>query len=276
MSMQDLDFRGQWILVTGASSGLGREMARILAAEHRANLIVVARRQERLEQLREELESGYGTHVRVVSADLSKIAEVDRVIEATRSVPTLQAAILNAGVTHFGPHEALEWDKFESMLQTNVTSVVRMSNELIPQLERHPSGGALLLVSSMAGLTPIPFQSAYSGTKAFLVHFGCGLSQELRGRNVSVTTYAPAGIATEMTSGESFQPLAGWLMDVDRAAKEGVRALQRRTPLHVPGVVNKVGAIACRLLPSGIVTGGIGSAYRRALEQSGTLNTRRR
>jgi uncharacterized protein len=209
--------------------------------------------------------------VRIVVADLSRIAEVDRVVEEATSGATLLAAILNAGVTHFGPHEALTWENFETMLHTNVTGVVRMSNQLIPHLEKHALGGALMLVSSMAGLTPIPFQTAYSGTKAFLVHFGSGLTHELRGRNVSVTTYAPAGIATEMTSGESFQPLAGWLTNVGQAATEGIRALQRRMPLEVPGTLNKVGAMACRLLPSAIVTGSIGSAYRRALERSGAL-----
>ena len=114
------------------------------------------------------------------------------------------------GVTHFGLHSDLDWDAFRQMLDTNVTSVVRMTNGLLPLLEQ--TSGGLLLVSSMAGIFPVPFQTAYSATKAFLVHFGCGLCHEYQGRSVSITTYTPGGVVSEMTAGESFTPLRRWLM----------------------------------------------------------------
>ena len=228
--MKAMDFRGRWLLVTGASSGLGREMARILAVEHGANLILVARRQSRLDALKVELEGRASVQVLTVAADLSRLADTDAVLAVAAQKP-LYAALLNAGVSHFGAHGELGWDAFRSMLDLNVTSVVRMTGALLPQLEQQ--GGGLLLVSSIAGIVPLPYQSAYSGTKAFVAHFGCCLAHEYEARNVSITTYAPSGMISEMTASERFAPLRAWLMPTERAAREGVEALRRRKYLHL-------------------------------------------
>jgi short-subunit dehydrogenase len=272
--MKPIRLGGQWTLVTGASAGLGREMARQHAAYHRSNVIAVARRGDRLAELRAEIESSAGVSVEPIVADLSKIEDVDRVIGQALQGRQVAAAVLNAGVTHFGAHEALAWERFETMLDTNVTGMVRMANALVPHLEKHPDGGALMLVSSMAGLTPLPFQTAYSATKAFVTHFGIGLAYELSARNVSVTTYAPGGIATEMTAGENFGPLRGWLMDVETAGREAIKALVARRVLAIPGFGNRLGAIAMRLLPRSLVTGRVAATYRGALEKTGGLGRR--
>src|SRR6187397_1786285 len=107
MSLKPLDFRGRWVLVTGASSGLGLEMAKVLARGHGANLLIVARRQERLEALANELRSSAGVEVATSVADLSSLADVDRVIEEGTVNYPVYVAILNAGVTHFGRYEDL-------------------------------------------------------------------------------------------------------------------------------------------------------------------------
>jgi short-subunit dehydrogenase len=269
--MKPMDFRKRWVLITGASSGLGQTMARKLAFEHGANIVAVARRKERLDELRHDLEANAGVEVAAITADLADIDDVDRALEAATSGRDIYAAILNAGVTHFGEHGRLSWIDFQRMLNTNVTSVVRMTTELVPHLERHGLGGGLMLVSSMAGITPIPYQTAYSGTKAFLVHFGCGLWHELHNRNISITTYAPGGIVTEMTGTESFRPLRGWLMPVDRAASEGLEAFRRRKYLHVPGSANRFGSVVMRMLPQRLVTSQIAASYRRALKLTGQI-----
>jgi short-subunit dehydrogenase len=266
-----MEFRGRWVLVTGASSGLGQKMVEQLARDHGANIIAVARRKDRLDELKQRLEAETKVEVVAIAADLSELSEVDRVLEIALKGRDLYGAILNAGVTHFGAHGKLEWLTFQKMLNTNVTSVVRMAAELIPHLEQHGLGGGLMLVSSMAGIMPIPYQSAYSGTKAFLVHFGCGLWHEMRGRNVSITTLAPGGIVTEMTAGESFGPLQRWLMPVDLAARVGLEAFRRRKYLYVPGYSNRLGNALYRLLPQRVFTGWLASSYRRALEQVGQI-----
>jgi short-subunit dehydrogenase len=263
--MSSLELRGRWVLLTGASSGLGREMAKILAVSHGANLFIVARRHERLAALKQELEQSTGVQVVTCTADLSKLADVDRVLEEATQGRQLHGAILNAGVTHFGTHSSLDWEAFRCMLDTNVTAVVRMATSLVPHLEKQ--GGALMIVSSMAGIFPVPYQTAYSATKAFLVHFGAGLWHELQGRNVSVTTYAPSGVVSEMTAGESFTPLRKWLMPVEQAALEGVEAFRQRKYLHIPGFANRVGSVFVRMLPTRFTTGLVASQYRNALKK---------
>ncbi len=266
--MKPLELTNRWVLVTGASSGLGREMARVLGRDHGANLIVVARRKERLAELASELESSYGVSVRVVAADLSQPDEAARVFEeATREAP-LYGAILNAGITHFGNWDELTWEGYQNMHALNVTSVVRLTTLLLPYLEQRKEQGGLMLIASMAGLMPIPYQTAYSATKAFLVNFGCGLHHEMESRGVSVTTFVPGGIRTEMTEGVRFNELRGWLMPVERCAREAINAFRARAYLHSPGVVNRLGSMVTRLLPQRFFIARVADQYRRSLEKN--------
>ena len=268
--MNSMELRGRWVLVTGASSGLGREMAKILAVTHGANLLISARREDRLLELKTELEKSAGVKIDVCVADLSKLEDVDRLIETATKGRALYGAVLNAGITHFGPYADLSWESFRTMLDTNVIATVRMSTALLPALEAQ--GGGLMIVSSMAGIHPVPFQTHYSGTKAFLVHYGVGLWHELVGRNVSVTVYAPSGVVSEMTAGESFTPLRRWLMPVEQAAREGVEAFRERKYLHISGFVNRVGSIFARILPQRFSTGLVAAQYRSALKKHGSAS----
>ncbi len=157
-----------------------------------------------------------------------------------------------------------------------MASTVRLTAQLLPKIEQSGEDGGVMLVASMAGLTPIPYQTAYSATKAFVVHYGCGLWHELQGRRVSITTYAPGGVQTEMTSAASFAGLRQWLAPVDRAAAEGIEALRVRAYLHVPGALSRAALALTGLLPARLVTGRIGAAYRRSLELEATRASGRR
>lgn len=267
--MNPMELRGRWVLVTGASSGLGREMAKILAVKYGAHLLIVARRADRLNELKAELTQSGGVKVETCVADLSKLEDVDRVISVATEGRALYGAILNAGVTHFGPFEKLSWDAFRSMLDTNVIATVRLTTALIPHLEAQ--GGGLMIVSSMAGLHPVPYQSHYSATKAFLVHFGVTLWHELQGRNVSITSYAPSGVVSEMTAGDSFTPLRRWLMPVDQAASEGVEAFRNRKYVHISGFSNRLGSVVARMLPQRLATSLVAAQYRSALKKQSSL-----
>lgn len=261
-----MDFRTRWVLITGASSGLGCEMARQLAKEHGANLVLVARRAARLAELKEEIERTARVSVVTIAADLSDLAEVERVYREATSGRDIYGVALNAGITHFGEYSELEFSQFQNMLATNVTSVVRLTSLFLPHLIEKDHGGGILLVASMAGLTPVPYQTHYSGTKGFLVNYGRCLYHELRGKNVSVTTFVPGGIVTEMTAGERFVPLRGWLMPVDRAARDAIRGFARREYLSVPGIANRLSTFFMRFVPERIITAGVARTYRNALE----------
>lgn len=270
MALQPMNFSGKWVLVSGASSGLGQAMARKLALEHQANIIAVARRKTQLEELKFELESQSSVQVHIIDADLSRMEEVDRVLQEALSEREVYAAILNAGVTHFGAHSELNWDQFQKMLDLNVNSIVRITQPLVDYLAKKSNPkdrGGLMFVSSMGGLIPVPYQAAYSGTKAFLVNFGCALSEEIRDQKISVTVYAPGGIQTEMTQTAQFKPLERWLMPVEAAAEEALEAFRSRKPVHVPGIGNRVGAFFAGILPRHWILSWVGGIYRGALEQ---------
>ncbi|MGZ3766443.1 MAG: SDR family NAD(P)-dependent oxidoreductase, partial [Mucilaginibacter sp.] len=260
-------------LVTGASSGLGEEMARQLAYDHQANLILLARRRDKLEQLKDELEKGANVSVKVIVADLSNLEDVDRAVDELLIDGQLYGAILNAGVTYFGRHAELGWEQFQTMLQTNVVSVVRITNRLVAHYEKMGHEGGILFVSSMAALFPVPYQSAYSATKAFILSFARALTHEIRNPSFSLTVYAPGGIVTEMTAGENFHDLQGWLMPVKQAAKEGIYAFQTRKSTYVPGLMNRVGGFFMNLLPKKFITGKMSKVYERALVKAEEKNT---
>jgi short-subunit dehydrogenase len=261
-----MSFRGRWVLVTGATSGLGQEIAIQLAREHGANLVIAGRRGERLQQLERTLEAEAGVQVEPVVTDMTDLAQVETLFQRATTGRDLYAAILNAGVTHFGHHHELDWAGFQTMLATNVTSTVRLLTLLVPYLRARSDDGGVMLVASMAGLRPWPYQAAYSGTKGFLVNFAGGLSLELRGGPPSITVYAPPGVLTEMTSGERFQPLRGWLAPVDRAARDGIDAFRRRRHIYIPGLVNRIGLGLMYLFPR-FALGRVAATYRRALER---------
>ncbi len=262
--MKRLDFKNKWVLVTGASSGLGYEMACQLAQHHQANLIISARRLEKLEALKTELEQT-GVRVRVIPADLSDPADTDKLIDQCLTGEPLYAAILNAGTTYFGLHTELSDKQFEQILQTNVKSVVRITQALVKYFEYSGKEGAVMAVSSMAAMFPVPYQATYSGTKAFLMSFFNALSFELKNPALSLTVYAPGGIATEMTADEKFNKLKGWLMPVKQAAKEGIYALQHRKYNYVPGISNRIGQRFMKLLPRYVIVSILAKYYRRSL-----------
>ncbi|NMO17488.1 SDR family NAD(P)-dependent oxidoreductase [Pyxidicoccus fallax] len=265
-----MNFRGRWVLVTGASSGLGLEMARVLAREHGANILAVARREDRLLALRDELAPKYGVQVVPLIADLSQPGEPQRLFEAAVAGRDVYGVILNAGVTFFGHALEQSPEDFQKMLATNVSSLVELSRLFTGHLSARGTPGGIMLVSSMAGLSPLPYQTAYAATKAFVISYGRGLAFELRKTGVSVTVFAPGGIATEMLelSGLSRGFKAGDLgiMAADTCARLAVDAFARRRELYVPGALNRFLALAMKVLPQGFMIARSAGVYEGSLK----------
>ena len=266
--MRSMDFKGRWVLVTGASSGLGKEITRLFALEHGANVILVARRVDRLRDLARALEKDAGVQVRVIEADLSREADVERVYAEAIDHGEIYGVVLNAGVTYFGEHANLAWSEFSAMLATNVTSVVRLTSLFVPYLIARGREGGVLLVTSMGGLMPVPYQSAYSGTKGFLVNFGRALWHELQGSPVSITTFAPGGITTELTHNAGLSrhfKSTLTMMTPEACARLAIRGFARRRYLHIPGLLNKLAALLIRILPQRLFVAAVGAEYKKAL-----------
>jgi len=265
--MAHLQFEHKWILVTGASSGLGYEMAMQLATVHKANLIVVARRADKLESLKQAIEQRCSSKVKTVTADLSNLADIDRAVTVALEDDNLYAAILNAGITYFGHHLELEWTQFEKILQTNVTGMVRMTEQLTAYFEKKNTEGGLMVVGSMAAVLPTPYQAVYSGTKGFMLNFITALSHEIKNRKFSFTVFLPGGMVTEMTDNDKFSPLKSWLMPVEQAARIGISALRKRKRTCVPGATNRLGAYISGIIPKSIIIRGMAKTYGKALDR---------
>jgi uncharacterized protein len=266
--MTPMNFRGRWVVVTGASSGLGLEMARLLAKEHGAHIIAVARREDRLVALKAELEGAHGIQVLPLPADLTRPGEAERVHAAAVDGRDVAGVILNAGVTYYGHVLEQGPESLDTMLATNITSVVRLSQRFAADFVRRQEG-ALMFVASMAGLAPLPYQATYAATKSFVISFGRSMAHELRRTGVSVTVFAPGGIATEMLSlsGLDRQFKAGdtGIMSAPDCARVAVDALRHRRELAVPGLLNRFLALSMKLLPHGFIVGRSAALYEGGL-----------
>lgn len=263
-----LSLEGRYTVVTGASSGLGLEMARHIARDHKGNLVLVARRRDRLEALADELRAQHKVDVACVPADMTRREDVQRAFDEATAGRDVHGAILNAGVTYFGPALDLDYDAFEQMLATNVSSVVWLTQRFLKDMLPRRDGG-VMIVSSLAGTVPTTYQAAYSGTKAFLNNFGVAVSEELRGTGVSLTVFVPGGIATEMgeKSGTARKFKRGdvGMMEADECARLAVRGFTARQRFVVPGALNQLNDLLMRFAPRAAAAAMTARLYRDAL-----------
>jgi short-subunit dehydrogenase len=219
------------ILITGASSGLGRALAIHLAKQGKT-VIATARREERLA----ELAKAHPT-IEPYALDVTDAVAVAAFI---KDAGALDVAILNAAVNPIGDFDGSDNGTDAAMLETNVMANIRLARALKSKL----SGGRLVFVGSMAGFVPLPGQAVYSGTKAFIQNWALALREEWRAE-VSVGLFAPGGIKTEMT--ESLSHMEKHLADVESVAADLARFIASDKAMRVPGFGNRVSARLSRL-----------------------------
>jgi hypothetical protein len=189
-------FRGRWAVVTGASSGIGREFASRLAGLG-INVVLVARRERRLEELAAALRAAHRIEAMSVALDLASSGAVDalrgRLTEAGVDVAML---VNNAGAGRWGRFEGTAQDAYGKMIRLNVEALVALCHAFLPDLAaRTPS--AVVNVSSQAALQPVPYLAVYAATKAFVQSFSLALYEEWRARGVYVQTLLPGPTDTE-------------------------------------------------------------------------------
>jgi short-subunit dehydrogenase len=188
-------FHGCTALITGASAGLGQEFARQLAP-HARSLILVARRLDRLEQLRKEIDRP-GLTIHCHAADLADEVQTEAFLAAlAASGERVSLLINNAGLGDHGFFEASDWSRVDAMLDVNVKALTRLTHALLPDLIR-AGRGAILNVSSIASFLPLPKMAVYAATKAYVTSFTEALRAELRQTGVSVTLVCPGPVNTE-------------------------------------------------------------------------------
>jgi short-subunit dehydrogenase len=240
-------------LISGASSGIGGEIARSLARRGHG-VTLIARREERLRDLAAELAGDHGIRAEVVGCDLgdhtardSLAAEVDgRGLE-------VEILVNNAGFGTYGPFSESERERQVEMVRLNVEAVVDLTGRYLPLMVGR-GRGAIINVASSAAFQPLPDNATYAATKAFVLSHGDAIHSELKGTGVTLTTLCPGPVRTEFTQVAGLQraeertPDVLWMSASD-VAESAVKAAEKGRRVVVPGLLNQAGALAGQHAP---------------------------
>ena len=246
----------QRALVTGASNGIGLELARVLAREG-WDLVITARNQEALHALASELSSATRAAVHVVAADLATPGGARLLMDDITSAGlTVDALVNNAGFGLFGPFATTPLDREQQMIDLNIGALVTLTKFCLPRMiERRR--GRVLNVASTAAFLPGPNMAVYYATKAFVLSFSEAIGDELRGTGVTVTTLCPGPTRT------AFQQVAGMeksrlfqrtTMGMVEVAEAGYRGMLAGRPVVIPGATNRMVPLLVRMVPRRLAT----------------------
>jgi short-subunit dehydrogenase len=253
----------QTALVTGASSGLGAEFARRLAAQGR-NLVLVARRRERLDALAEELAAAHGVRVDVFDRDLGvQGAATSLAFDLEARGIVVDLLVNNAGFGVQGDAVTMPLDRAQSMLQLNIVSLTELALVLGKGMAAR-GRGTILNVGSTASFQPTPFFAVYAATKAYVLSFSLALARELADRGVAVIALCPGGTRTEFfeAGGVHLDVPDAFFMSTERCVDIAMRAIARPKPLVVTGFLNRLMTWLARLGPLSLVTAIAGAVMR--------------
>jgi uncharacterized protein len=243
-------------VVTGASSGIGVELARELARRGHG-VTLVARREAELRAIADELSAAHGIRAEVVTADLAAPDSRAAVLEtiAARGL-TVDVLVNNAGLSTSGPVHRGDVDAELRMVRVDVEAVVELCTRVLPGMVERGTG-AVLNVASVGAFQPLPGQAGYGGSKAFVLSYTDALHAELAGTGVTATSLCPGPVETGFgeAAGISHEDAEGALPKfmwetAEDVAKAGIAGLDRGRAVVIPGAANRVGAYAGRILPN--------------------------
>jgi uncharacterized protein len=246
-------------LITGASAGIGREFACQLASRARS-LVLVARREQRLNELRKELNHQYPKlTISFRKTDLADLAQLNELIAwIDRERIDVDLLINNAGLGDSGPFATSDPSRNEQMTLVNIVALTTLTRHLLPRMIA-TGRGSILNVSSSAGFLPIPDFAVYAATKAYVTSFSEALRVELRGTGVSVCVLCPGPVHTEfqeVAKRPSAQPDTGpefVFVPVEQVVRDALAALEADRPIFIPGLPVKLGMFLVRATPMPIL-----------------------
>ena len=259
-------------LVTGASAGIGAEIARELARRGHG-VVLVARRKQKLLDLAEELSAEYGIRAEAISCDLGRPAARGRlpgqIAELGLEVDIL---INNAGFATGGPFHESDPERELEQVRVLVEAVVALTSAFLPGMVNRRQG-AILNVSSTAAMQPLPHAAGYSAAKAYVLTFSEAIHQEVSGHGVTVTALCPGPVETEFWQGADWQVAGGRsfekavpkpaLVSVRGVAKAGVEGLEAGRRVVVPGLTMRAAMLASRYIPHALKLPVIENMMRR-------------
>ncbi len=249
-------WKGKWALVTGASAGIGVALARELAAGG-TNLVLTARRTDRLEKLARELASTHKISAEIFAADLARPNAAEEIFAFTLAKKIeIELLINNAGFGSYGEFTNSDTQRLLDMVQVNCAAVVHLTRLYLPDMVKRRRGD-VLIVASTASFQAVPYLSTYAGTKAFDLLLAEGLAEEMKPYGVRVCALCPGSTESEFNevAGQSGVVAAARNRETaEKVARVGMQALAAGKSYVISGMGNYLGAHSQRLVPRGLVT----------------------
>lgn len=224
-------------LITGASSGIGKELA-FIHAEKKGDLVIVARRQTELESLKKDIENKYGVQVKIIVKDLTKQEAPKEIYdEVSKEGIEIEYLINNAGFGGIGKFHERDWVQDEAMINLNIMALTALTRIFLPDFVKRNSG-KILNVSSTASLIPGPLQAVYYASKAYVTSFSNAIAEELYDTNITVTALLPGATETEFgrISGMDKTSMFQSPSSASRVAEDGYNAM-------IKGEINKISGL---------------------------------
>jgi short-subunit dehydrogenase len=247
---------GMTALITGASSGIGYQLA-VVFARNGHDLVLVARNLEKLRQLADHLRRKFGTAAKLISKDLSVKTSAQEIFDELRQESmSISILVNNAGMDVYGSFHETDMTKELQMIQVNLVSLTQLTKLCLPDM-RKQGYGRILNLGSTGSFIPSPLNAVYSATKAYVLSFSEAIGEELQGTGITVTVLCPGATKTEFqkrANMENVRLLKFGVMDAADVAEFGYRAMMAGKTVAVPGLFNKAQVLLVRLLPRSAMT----------------------
>ena len=258
------EWKGKWALVTGASAGIGRALAEELARDG-TNLVLTARREDRLRRLAQELCVKHRIQVEIFVANLTQPAAPEAIFQYTQKKGcVIDLLVNNAGFGQYGALHSTETDRLLQMVQVNCTAVLHLTRLFVPAMVARRSGD-VLIVASTAAFQAVPYISTYAATKVFDLYLAEGLAEELQPHGIRVCALCPGTTTSEFHEIAGHPPHSkGREQSAETVARNGLKALAAGKSYVISGLGNYLGAHGERLVPRRFVTRVAAKMFRPA------------
>jgi short-subunit dehydrogenase len=245
------------VLITGASGGIGYELAKLFARDGH-NLLLVARSGEKLEEVAKEIKAAHRVRCTIFAGDLSVPGSPDALYAEIKKAPyDIEVLVNNAGFGSLGPFHERPIEEQLEMIQLNVTSLTHLTRLVLPEMIARKRG-RIVNVASIAAYQPGPFMAVYYATKAFVVSFSEAIASELRGTGIKVTAICPGPTTTEfgkragVESSNLFKD--GMTMDAPTVARMGYEGIMKNKTVVIIGGKNRLLVMGSRMVPTRLST----------------------
>jgi hypothetical protein len=242
------------VLITGASSGIGLELAKLFSKDG-YNLILVARRENKLAELAEEVKKKYSINVHIIKEDLSKIESVKNLFLKVQQLGIRVTTLVNnAGTGYCGLFHEIDIDKDEEMIGLNIEAITYLTKLFSKEMIKLRKG-SILNVASTGSYEPGPYIAVYYASKAYVLSFSQALENELKPYGIKVCTLCPGATRTGFSKNSGKKDIKN-AMSAEKTAKIAYREFIKNKSVIIPGFFNKIAVLFCKLLP-GKVSAGI-------------------